>query len=74
VVTSILLTQTRPKMSKSSPFPKRNNPMKAHREGLAKSMPGMSKTNKEKTLDRPTFIDSPGTYLQDFVFSCGKLS
>ena len=34
--------------------------MKKERENMGKSMKGMSKVNKEKTLDRPMIIDSPG--------------
>ena len=69
MITSILLIQRRPKMSKSSPFPKRNNPMKKQREDVRKSMPGISKMNKEKAMDRPFFIDSPGICLYSDVFS-----
>ena len=69
MVTSILLIQRRPKMSKSSPFPKRNNPMKKQHEDVRKSMPGISKMNKEKAMDRPFFIDSPGICLCGDVFS-----
>ncbi|CAH3172982.1 unnamed protein product [Porites lobata] len=67
MVTSILLIQRRPKMSKSSPFPKRNNPMKKQREDVRKSMPGISKMNKEKAMDRPFFIDSPGMIFSDYL-------
>lgn len=58
---NILLTQARPKMSKTSPFPRRNNPMVQERDNLKKTMPGMAKITKENKLDRPMFIDSPGT-------------
>lgn len=63
MVTSILLIKTRPKMSKTSPFPKRNNPMKKEKEAMMKSMPGMAKASKDKKIDRPMFIDSPGIKL-----------
>ena len=60
MVTSILLIQTRPKMSKTSPFPKRSNPMKKDREAMIKSMPGMTKGKEDRKMDRPMIIDSPG--------------
>ena len=37
--------------------------MKKQREDVRKSMPGISKMNKEKAMDRPFFIDSPGICL-----------
>lgn len=67
MVASILLIQTRPKMSKTSPFPKRSNPMKKQREDVSKSMPGISKMNKERAMDRPMFIDSPGVIFSDYL-------
>ena len=63
MVTSILLMQTRSKMSKASPFPRRNNPMTKEREALKKAWPGMAKITKDNQLDRPMFIDSPGNYV-----------
>ena len=48
-------------MSKTSPFPKRSNPMKKDRQAMIKSMPGMMKGNDDgRKMDRPMLIDSPG--------------
>ncbi|XP_068749732.1 large ribosomal subunit protein mL45-like isoform X1 [Montipora capricornis] len=67
MVTSILLMQTRSKMSKASPFPRRNNPMTKEREALKKAWPGMGKITKDNQLDRPMFIDSPGMIFSDYL-------
>lgn len=54
-------------MSKTSPFPKRNNPMKKEKEAMMKSMPGMAKVSKDKKMDRPMFIDSPGMIFSGYL-------
>lgn len=67
MVMNILLTQARPKMSKRSPFPRRNNPMVKERDNMKKTMPGMAKITQENKLDRPMFIDSPGMIFSDYL-------